>query len=575
MDDADTKEEFLVGWAIILVVVKIFLEPVFLEGPVIWYLAGALAVLAILTVFAVRAERKAARTPTFWAKASSATITDVASLVRNFAIAAGAVLVIQMLLHFFGSDVDPTAFGTAEQKVWEALLWLKRVGSLGAASAIVGGAILLSVVLHTYRPLEFAVKFRKGVSWCAALLAGLMMFTFVTARAADAAHERLTGPIRAQIALSLTKAAAVRKQAAAYGWISQTITKLETEEPEKIEATQAYFTEGERFCDDFERVYDEATPTEVVPVPASPFELDTRLQPNLGVFTEPPVERPRRKIVIRDICNKPQQFTALAQHLINPTDLAGTMAPTDPSGGGPNPDMLGEEGRPAEEVPVHTDSAWLPEFSGRIADRSYADTGYIEDLALTIGGDVTEPTVEVEAASWEELQELKTKAEQASAAAEMTRGVLRGLATKSAAKLIGKAFALDGVAGELVDSLRDAVLGELIKRGESKLKGWLVRGTQGKGVIASASAFMQRSLFPELPLQAALAAAKESPRSEAKQVWDSQHPEATTVIAVAAAARVAAHAAITEVRVPRVEPRPNWLEPRPMPRPPRPVVIRR
>lgn len=581
------RSEFL---GLLLVVFAVW--SIVTQGPVSWYLFGSLVIWACLYGACEIAKEGAEADRRLRRKILVGALEDTVKIFRNLSIGSGFVLLVQLSLNLFGGEADPSSFGRFELWIWDAIATLKEFSSLGAVALIVTASIILSAIFRSHLPTVISSKARKLLGTVATFLASIYMFTFVAADSGEANYTRESEPIRAAMAVKLTETARDRKEAAAYRWATDVIERKQANDPEEIRATREYFASAERICEDFEQVYKEGVTVDTTtqrtalgPVTGSsifgransgltvaPFGTSADAGAILGSSsTQTAVVR-----IPRDsLCNKPELAGQLTSHLVN----FPTAADAPPTNGLPPFDRNGGQGSEpprdydterADDLPESAKgraSTWLPEFVGVVIERpsspegSWRETGDFENV------------IEMKPVRLGLLKSLKHEVDSAASDASTTRAALRGVAIKAVDKLIGESFKQEGIAGKLLDALRDAVLSELALRGEARLKDWLRSGAQGEGVVSRASHFLSGVLFTEAPLSETVLAAGLA-KIAAKNVWDTAHPEAKDLVAVRKAARASVLRPFRPAMVGPTHISP-WntggravLPPRPPPRPP-------
>lgn len=454
------------------------------QGPIAWYVAASLLGYLIFIPLSRRARPKEEGGASLRQRIVASALDDGRKVLRNLAIAFAMVLVLQLSLNLFAEDVDASVVGTTEQRIWDFLARLTSFGSLRLALLITLISLAVSALIGNVLPVVLTTNARKLVSTGAALLASVMMFSFVTEEAAGRNIAAATGPIRARLVTRLTETAKARQETAAYGRVIATIAMKRRTQPAQLARLGRYFREGERICDHFEGVYQQGGPT----------------QTYVGAFAPTAYGRPDDKL-----CAKPELARVMTRSVLKTAAVAGPPA--------------------LEPAP------WLPDFADRL-------TAVSPDPADPLPFDLKE-------GSLADLEALAAKVEKAALRAEAVRESFRGLATESVGKVIGRAFVVDGAVGEVVNVLRDAALGELAKHGDGKVREALAYvARQRVGPIADAAARLHAAAYPDQPLAMETFTSEAKATAAAKMAWAEFKPAATSVAevrGVAVAAVTAAH----------------------------------
>src|SRR6185503_12348174 len=113
---------------------------------------------------------------------------------------------------------------------------------------MVSAALLLSIALGSWRPLVAVSWARKGASTSAAILAAALMFSFVTARVAEANFDSSTSGLRAQLFAKLADVAKTQRARAAEQWAFASLQRKMESDPEWSRNVRDYYTEGLERC---------------------------------------------------------------------------------------------------------------------------------------------------------------------------------------------------------------------------------------------------------------------------------------------------------------------------------------
>lgn len=457
------KEENSLGGCLVVAVLGVIVWVLFSQGPISWYVLAAIGGYVVLLALCDWAEGQK-KSGMMRDRIVASTLDDGRKIFRNLAVALGFVLVLQICLNLFASSSDPTIIGTMEQRTWDFLARLTSFGSLKVAALVTLAAIILSALIGNVLPIVLSGKARKLVSTTAALLATVMMFSFVTKGAAEQNFAQAVGPIRARLVSRLEDTAKARQEAVAYSWILAAIEEKQRSEPSALSNIALYFNAGERTCDQFEAVY-------------------------------------QAEIAVRSSVASAAGSGSL--ELCDKTELLRAMTPR----------LIGSDA--AAELPPLKRRPWLADFAG-----------YVVAAPDNIAGPFS---FGLKSGRLADTEELSAKVEKAATEAEAARGVMRGLATKSMATVIGSAFSFDGAVGEVVDTLRDAVLIELAKLSENKIREMLVLLARHRdGSIADVAARLHRATFPEQPFSIEGFPSEANALDAAKATWISLHPTAGT-----------------------------------------------
>lgn len=345
---------------------------------------------------------------------------DLRFMLRNVSIGVGAVFLIQVVLKFT-TAVDPDSFAAAERQVWDLLVKLKLV--LSAPALLIGLVVLVLVaglLFKTWLPAVASARMRKGAGAVSTVLASMLMFSFVTAKAAETRFPETTESLRAEIVSSLADVAKARREAAAYQWASAMVER-ELADPDFSDA-------------------------------AVDLAIRIEAQCHLTDLQAAEVNRTVDQSLQIESCNRSFISHAVLKEL-----------------------LLSDEAREGAQRAHDSDrepsiDLWTPEFKGltTLTNRSAAD----EPAELVL--DLEERTT-----SLADLEQLKSKAQEMSRDAEGARNAMRASLVKVLTNWLDAQLPVPGLADYFVDNLRDAVISQMAREAENRTRERLSAIKQG------------------------------------------------------------------------------------------------